>query len=117
MILPISNFRQNNIRFKAENNINKEDTGSEANSAKEEHDTLMPNNVVTRARIGMDKVTKAFSIYPAKGLKGSINSNFYEFLTMGVVPYLIGSATFIGLFNTFSKFANFNKKGAKYDKN
>ena len=26
MILPISNFRQNNIRFKAENNINKEDT-------------------------------------------------------------------------------------------
>ena len=79
MILPISNFRQNNIRFKAENNINKEDTGSEANSAKEEHDTLMPNNVVTRARIGMDKVTKAFSIYPAKGLKGSINSNFYEF--------------------------------------
>lgn len=108
MILPISNFRLNNIRFKAENNINKEDTGSEANSAKEEHDTLMPNNVVTRARIGMDKVTKAFSIYPAKGLKGSINSNFYEFLTMGTVPFIIGSGMMMAVFNGVTNKFNHN---------
>ena len=31
----------------------------------------------------MDKFIKAFTVYPAKGLNGSKNSNFYEFLTMG----------------------------------
>jgi len=33
--------------------------------------------------------------YFPKGFKGSKNSDFYEFLSMGLVPYLIGGATMI----------------------
>ena len=43
-------------------------------------------------------------MYPAKGLKGSKNANFYEFLTMGTVPYLIGSAGLMAVFNFANKF-------------
>ena len=47
---------------------------------------------------------KSNSLYPLKGMKGSINSNFYEFLTMGMVPYLIGSGMLIALFNAATKY-------------
>ena len=49
---------------------------------------------------------KAFTEYPAHGIKGNINADFYEFLTMGIVPYIIGSATLMAVFNTYSKFAH-----------
>ncbi len=67
-------------------------------------DTLLKNNPSTQLRIGVDKLTNAMTIYPAKGLKGSKNSNFYEFLTLGTVPYLIGSAAMIAVFNAANKF-------------
>lgn len=76
-------------------------------------DTLLKNNLATRARISYDKFTNAATIYPAKGLSGNKNANFYEFLTMGTVPYLIGSATMIAVSTLVNKhFDHFSKKGA-----
>ncbi len=60
--------------------------------------------ISTSLKIQTDKLTKAFTKYPEKGFKGSKNANFYEFLTMGTVPYLIGSATLIAVFNLASRF-------------
>lgn len=67
-------------------------------------DTLLENNLKTRATIQADKLTKAFTTYPAKGLKGDRNANFYEFLTMGTVPYLMGSAALMAVFNFANKY-------------
>lgn len=75
----------------------------------ENHDRLMVKEnakhpVSTAAKIQADKLAKAFTKYPQKGLKGSKNANFYEFLTMGTVPYLVGSAMMMGVFNFASRF-------------
>lgn len=105
MILPISNNNGNNFSFNAKKR--------EENSASYDHDTLLKNNLITRSRIGMDKLTKAFTLYPAKGLAGNKNANFYEFLTMGNVPYLIGSITLMSIFNSANKhFAPFARSKA-----
>lgn len=75
--------------------------------------------LLTSARITADKFQNAVTVYPIKGLTGSRNANFYEFLTMGMFPYLTGSLTMIGVFNAASKFfspdaaANANKLGKK----
>ena len=97
MILPINNIK-NSINFSADSNPKDKKT------LEYDHDTLLPNNIYTYTRIGMDKLTNAFTLYPAKGLKGSKNANFYEFLTMGTVPYLIGSAGLMAVFNFANKF-------------
>jgi len=69
-----------------------------------EEDALLENNLVTRLRIMSEKFTKAFTIYPARGLKGSKNSNFYEYLTIGSnVPSLIGSVMLMSIFNSCNK--------------
>jgi len=91
MISPIGSYSGKNLSFSAK----KEETYDK--------DTLLKNNFATRTRIGLDKLTKAFTIYPAKGLKGSKNSNFYEFLTMGNVPYIIGSVMLMSIFNSENK--------------
>ncbi len=65
---------------------------------------IMPNNVKSRLGQGFQKTTSAFIDYPVKGLQGDINSNFYEFLTMGIVPYLAGSAMFMCVFNCVRNF-------------
>ncbi len=98
MILPVSNLK-NSINFSA-------NSGNEENkkSLDYDHDTLLHNDIVTRTRIGIDKLTNAATLYPAKGLKGSKNANFYEFLTMGMVPYLTGSAMLMAVFNAADKF-------------
>ncbi len=66
--------------------------------------------ITTSAKIQTDKLVKAVTTYPKKGLSGSKNANFYEFLTMGMVPYLLGSAAMIGVFNLANKF--FDTPGA-----
>ena len=64
-------------------------------------------------RIGFDRFTNALTLYPAKGLKGDKNANFYEFLTMGTVPYLVGSATLMAVCNAANKhFDAFARKSA-----
>lgn len=57
------------------------------------------NPALTNIKNKADKFVKSFTTYPKKGLSGSKNANFYEFLSMGTVPYLVGSATMIGVFN------------------
>ena len=59
------------------------------------------------------KTTSAFIDYPAKGLSGDINSNFYEFLTMGIVPYLLGSAMFMIVFNALNLGKHLGARDAK----
>ena len=110
MILPIRDYSGKNINF-VQGGINEDAKKSDPY----DKDTLLENNLGTRARIGLEKTTKAFTVYPSRGLKGSRNSNFYEFLTMGVVPYLIGSGTLIAIFNAINKiFPHFSRtKAAK----
>ena len=110
MILPVNNTinPKNSINFSADGNE------KDKKALKYNHDTLLKNNLATRTDIAIDKLTNAFTVYPAKGLKGSRNANFYEFLTMGNVPYLIGSLmlmnVFIGPVNSYSNFDQMKAK-------
>ena len=54
--------------------------------------------VLTNIGITTDKFQNALTVYPVKGLRGSKNSNFYEFLTMGMVPSVVGSGVLIAAF-------------------
>lgn len=75
------------------------------NKVKAQEETrILPNTARTRIRQGFQQTSSAFLDYPVKGLQGDINSNFYEFLTMGIVPYLAGSAMFMLVFNVVNKF-------------
>lgn len=65
---------------------------------------LLKNNFWTQTSIGFDKFANAMTIYPAKGIRGSRNSNFYEFLTMGSVPYIAGSLMLMAVFNSANKY-------------
>lgn len=107
MISPITRINgKNSIPFKAA-------PDGDANEQVSKEDKLLDCGVVTKSRIAMDKFTKAFTIYPAKGLAGSKNSNFYEFLTMGTVPYIIGSGMLMAIFNSVNpSFLPFDKKAA-----
>ena len=60
---------------------------------------VKPNTLRNRIMLPYQKTTSAFLEYPAKGLTGSKKSNFYEFLAMGTVPYLVGSAMLMAVFN------------------
>lgn len=62
-------------------------------------DYIIKGGLVKDAKVATDKFVKGIFVYPKKGLKGSKNSNFYEFLTMTAVPTLAGSATMIALYN------------------
>ena len=105
MILPITNYRSNT-------SFSSNPTGEEKKLPYSK-DTLLKNNMATRARINMDKFTNALTVYPVKGLSGSKNANFYEFLTMGTIPYVVGSAMLMGVFNGANKmFPHFDKKNA-----
>ena len=76
------------------------------------HPILIKNNLPNRMYIGWDKFTNAITMYPARGLTGSKNSNFYEFLTMGIIPYLTGSITLMAIFNAYGSFLARDKKVA-----
>ena len=64
---------------------------------------ILPNTPKTQLLRGYHKITNAFTEYPAKGLTGDKKATFYEFLQMGTVPYILGSLTFMGLFNGLRK--------------
>ena len=68
------------------------------------HAHVVSGDPISQARYTMDKFQNAISLYPLKGMTGSVNSNFYEFLTMGMVPYLIGSGMMIAIFNAATKY-------------
>ena len=85
----------NKINFKENPVTKKADKGDES--------VILPNTLKTRVLQKYDKTLNALTEYPAKGLKGDVNSDFYEFLSMGIVPYLIGSAMFMTMFNLLNK--------------
>ncbi len=60
--------------------------------------------ISTKFNITYDKLTNALTTYPAKGFRGSVNSNFYEFLTMGTIPYLVGSGMMMAVFGFAGRF-------------
>lgn len=64
-----------------------------------EESMILPNTLSTRINQKYDKTMSAFIEYPVKGLKGDVNSDFYEFLSMGIIPYLAGSGVFMAMFN------------------
>lgn len=105
-MIPAVNSLNNTIPFSAGDNANEKKLAYTK-------DTLLKNNLMTRTRIGFDKLTNAFTVYTAKGLKGSKNANFYEFLTMGTVPYIVGSGMLMAVFNTVNtKYAADSVKSA-----
>ena len=104
MIQPVKNY-SNNIGFTSSNKMIDEEEIKK-------HPVLIKNNLSNRMAIGWDKFTNAITMYPARGLKGSKNSNFYEFLTMGIIPYLTGSLTLMAVFNTYSTYMPKDKAGA-----
>lgn len=122
MILPVRNYSNNNLSFAAKrsdmtkqnpDSIPEEDlyiftTSHGKRISKEElkkkQAILVDNTARNRMAIWWDKFTNAITMYPARGLKGSKNSNFYEFLTMGMVPYLTGSVMLMSVFNSANKF-------------
>ena len=62
MILPVGKYIDKKISFNSKS--------EDENKLAYDKDTLLKNNFVTRTRIGMNKLTKAFTEYPAKGLVG-----------------------------------------------
>ena len=82
--------------------VNFQNKSSEKRAA-EEKTRILPNTHKTRVRQDFQKTSSAFLDYPVKGLKGDINSNFYEFLAMGAVPYVAGSLMFMTAFNCLNK--------------
>ncbi len=65
-------------------------------------DHIIDKRPTTGARIYADKLVNDVFTYVPKGMKGSRNSNFYEFLSLGAIPNLIGSAMLIFLSNSMS---------------
>lgn len=66
-------------------------------------DQIIKKTPITGARIVADKLVKDVFTYAPKGMNGSRNSNFYEFLSLGLVPNLVGSGMLIALFNAANK--------------
>lgn len=87
----------------AENSTSFQADKPEKKKKAEEETRILPNTMKTRLHQGFQKTSSAFIDYPVKGLKGDINADFYEFLTMGIVPYLAGSAMFMFVFNCVNK--------------
>ena len=96
MILPVNKYKDNNRPSFSALNLNEEEL--------KKHPILIKNTLPNRMEISWNKFTDAITMYPARGLKGSRNSNFYEFLTMGTIPYLTGSLMLMAVFNGAKNF-------------
>lgn len=58
------------------------------------------------------KFVHNFTEYFPKGFAGSKNSDFYEYLSLGMVPYLIGSATMYSLYKVANNFFKLKDRAA-----
>ena len=76
----------------------------------EEESKILPNTLNTRVMQKFDKTASAIIEYPVKGLRGDVNSDFYEFLAMGIIPYIAGSGMFMALFNMVNGLMPHSKK-------
>jgi len=69
---------------------------------------IIKKTPLTNARIMADKIVKDIFVYAPKGMQGSKNSNFYEYIALGTIPYVLGSAGLIATSNLASRFFNPN---------
>lgn len=67
-------------------------------------DHIIKKKPTTGARIMADKLVNDVVCYTKKGMSGSRNSNFYEFLSLGLIPNLTGSAALILISNALNNF-------------
>ncbi len=131
MILPVQNYSSNKaFTAKKQNDIkiqNPEDkeiilpvtcggVRIKKSDLKKRSAIPVDNNWKNRMQISWDKLNNALIGYPTRGLMGSKNSNFYEFLTMGIVPYLTGSAMLMAVFNSANKLFASHKETGKASK-
>ena len=101
MIKSVS-LAQMNVKFSSKNDSNKIKKDGEIIVVPDEpkaETKILSNDIVSNAKQSFHKNTNAFLFYPIKGLRGDVNSDFYEFLAMGAVPYVMGSAMFMFVFN------------------
>ncbi len=84
----------------------------EVNHGSEDH--IIKKTPLTGARIVADKITKDIFAYAPKGMQGSKNSNFYEYLSLGMIPYIVGSCMMVATSVAATKF--FNPTDAKASK-
>lgn len=106
------NLNQRNVNFRSQI-IKVRETEDPPSSHKEDLETrILPSSLKMKTRQSWQKVESAFIDYPKQGLQGSVNSNFYQFLTMGIVPYLIGSGTFMFGFNCVNNLLDLYSKDA-----
>ena len=77
-------------------------------------DHIIKKTPLTGARIVADKLVKDIFTYAPKGMQGSKNSNFYEYLSLGMIPYIVGSGMMVATTVAATKF--FNPNDAKASK-
>lgn len=77
--------------------------GKKAEPKQDEESKILPNTIGTRVNQKYDRTLSSITEYPVKGFKGDVNSDFYEFLSMGIIPYIAGSAMFMTMFNLLNK--------------
>ena len=65
-------------------------------------DHIIEKRPTTGMRVAADKLVNDVFSYAPKGMAGSKNSNFYEFLSLGLIPNLVGSATLILISNALN---------------
>ncbi len=58
---------------------------------------------LTGLKAGVHKFTNDIFTYFPKGFQGSKNSDFYEFLSLGIVPYIVGSIAMVALYGLCNK--------------
>ena len=109
-ISAITNFKHIDYSFKAAQNQQiKADSPYYYDPLRAENEEnkeakILPDTLKDKTKIAIHKMANTLSEYPIKGFKGDKNSNFYEFLTMGMFPYVAGGLTFIALFNGITKY-------------
>lgn len=60
-------------------------------------DKALPGDFVTKAKVSVKKIAK-LPEYVYRGFKGDPNVNFYEYLSLGNIPYYVGGAMLTGVF-------------------
>lgn len=118
-ISAITSFKQNNTKVaETQTKSNSAYYHDEERAKREElkESKILPDTFKTKFNIATHKVANTLSVYPTKGFAGDKNSNFYEFLTMGMFPYVTGGLTFIALFNGITKHFSpkYAEKAGKY---
>ena len=72
----------------------------EKNIDNEDH--IIKKRPTTGARIMADKFVNDVFSYTQKGMRGSKNSNFYEFLSLGLIPNITGSIMLVLISNALN---------------